>query len=385
MEKTVFVTNTAVIARSDAPKVHSAADDENAAATNGAGVFAFLAATSTPPHVASGADAAALLKMKDPASRAQAFARLLAGVTPANARAIMELFLKKGFNSPREEEEIRMLAESWGAVDGKSAADYLDSVPHDQRPQLSLRATLAEWAMHDTDAAEAWAKNETTNQPNPYMIGVIAGAANVDLTRAQTMLYEMPYGRERGDAMAYVAGAHLENGNADAMTWATSVPDPRLEQAAIRKVATQVALADPVDAANWVLKNSNPDSIAYNVSTVAKQWSYQSPEDAVNWALGLPAGAAQDAAVAAALPSLVAKDPSAVEKILLNQPATQATDPARITLAKEYSSTDPVRAIAWANTVTDPRTRDHLTQHVMQSWMQTDPAAAAQFMQPKPQ
>lgn len=379
VEKTVVVTT--VVER----LVYFAG--KNPGATERGGMTATDGAAGPPGQSlftpAGSADAAAVLRMKDPASRAQAFAKLLAGLTPANARAMMELFLKRGFKTPRQEEEIRMLAEAWAAVDGKSAADFLAGLDHSQRPRDTIRATLAEWAMHDLEGAESWARARTTNQPNPYMIGVIAGAANVNLTRAEQLLYEMPYGRERGDALDYVMAAHLENGSTEAMNWATGIPDPRLEQGAIRRVAAQVALDDPTTAANWVVQNSNEESLPYNVSSIARQWSYADAEAAVNWAFGLPAGAAQDAAVAATLPSLAAKDPAAVEKMLVSQPPSKATDPARVRLVREYTVSDPPRAIAWANTVTDPGARDHMTQRIMDSWQRHDPAAAAQFVQPK--
>lgn len=380
VEKTVIVTTVVERLVYDADKRANAADhDGGMPAPDG------VTPASGQPIIVSGGstDAASVLRMKDPASRAQAFARLLAGLTPANARAALEMFLKKGFKTPRQEEEIRMLAEAWAAVDGKSAADFLAGLDHTQRPRDTIRATLAEWAMHDLEGAESWARARTTNQPNPYMIGVIAGAAHVNLARAEQLLYEMPYGRERGDALDYVMAAHLENSSTEAMNWATGIPDPRLEQGAIRRVAAQVALEDPATAANWVVQNSNEEALSYNVSSIARQWSYADAEAAVNWAFGLPAGAAQDAAVAATLPSLAAKDPAAVEKMLVNQPPSKATDPARVRLVREYTVSDPPRAIAWANTVTDPGARDHMTQRIMDSWQRQDPAAAAQFVQPK--
>jgi len=378
IQKTVIVTNTVErlvyhTGDKDGPEGSAAGATKSDGAADPASA-GFLPASS--------ADAAAVLRTRDPASRVQAFAKLLAGLTAGNARAMMEMFLKKGFKTPREEEEIRMLAEAWAAIDGKSAADFLASLPYNQRPRETIRATLTEWSMHDLEGAEAWARARTTNQPNPYMIGVIAGAANANLARAEQLLYEMPFSRERGDALNYVMGAHLDNGNADAMNWATSVPDPWLKQATIRRVASQVAVEDPASAANWVVQNSSEQSLSYNVSSVAKQWSYADAEAAVSWAFSLPPGQAQDAAVAATLPSLAAKNPAAVETMLLNQPPSKATDPARVRLVREYTVSDPPRAMAWASTVTDPRSRDHMTEHVMESWQKTDPAAAAQFVQP---
>jgi hypothetical protein len=87
--------------------------------------------------------------------------------------------------------------------------------------------------------------------------------------------------------------------------------------------------------------------------------------------------------VSATLPSLAAKDPAAVEKMLISQPPSKATDAARVTLVREYTVSDPPRAMAWANTVTDPHSRDHMTQRVMEMWQRSDPAAAAQFVAPK--
>lgn len=380
VEKTV--TNTVEVVRTNATAEQEFfLARERAAALVATNVAAFSAATSAAEKVSGSPGATAVLNTKDAVLRAQMFAKLCDGMTANSAKEIMQSFLAKGFGTPRQEEEIRMLAERWASLDGKAAADFLQSIPHDGRPQNTLRATLAEWAMRDIDAAAAWARSQTTNAANPYMVGVIAGAANVNLSRAEQMLYDLPFGQIRGEAMAYVAGAHLENGNADAMNWALSVPDPRLQQASIRKVAAQVALTDPAGAANWVVQNSNAEQMENNVSQIARQWSYGAPEDAVNWALALPPGAAHDTAIAATLPALAERNQAAAEKILTSLPSSPATDQARVRIARDYAQTDPVRAIAWANTITEGHARDHVVQRVIEGWQQRDPQAAAKFLQ----
>lgn len=373
----------ATAAKADAAVDGSSAAVDTAAGLEKNGVVAFVSAGER--KISTTSDASSVMRTKDAVERARAFARLRDGMTAENSRTILEMFLAKGFSTPREEEEIRMLAESWAAIDGKSAVDFLNGIDHSKRPENTIRASLAEWAMKDPDAAEAWARGATTNQPNYYMIGIISGAANVDVARAERLLYEMPYGRARGEAMQYVAGAHLERGLSDAMNWATSVPDPRLEQAAIRRVAAQVAVQNPRQAADWVLANSNEEQMQYNITEVSRQWSYSSAEDAANWAFALPKGPAHDAAVAAVLPRLAETKPALVESLLLQYPASRGTDSARLRIARNYTESDPVRALAWANTVSDRRVRDDYTRRIAESWSRRDPAAAAAFLQPKTQ
>ena len=337
-------------------------------------------------HVSTRAEAMEVLRIKDPVQRAKALARLLEGLTPQNAADILGVFVANGFKSPREEDEFRMLAEAWAAQDGAAAMNYLTSLEHHQRPDNTMRRSLTEWAIHDVAAAEDWARMQTTNADNRYLIGVVAGAALSDLNKAQQILYSMPYGRTRGEALDYVIAAQMEQGAQSAMNWTATLTDPRLQQGAVRKVASEVIRTDPASAAAYVLNASSEENAADNVAMVAQQWSYKSAQDAVNWALTLPAGSLQDAALAASLPSLAIKNPQAAEQLLTSLPASSATDPAKARLAREYVNTDPVRAVAWANTISDNRTRDHVVQQVMANWQRRDPASAAQFLQqPKTQ
>ena len=65
--------------------------------------------------------------------------------------------------------------------------------------------------------------------------------------------------------------------------------------------------------------------------------------------------------------------------MLNTAPASRATDPARMQLAREYAHEDPPRALAWANTLTDPRMRDMTVRRISEEWQRRDPEAAEQF------
>lgn len=378
----------------EAPAVEAAeTKQESAGAGSGGGIVAPVVAPTMEVitnlqvvHLSGRAEALEILKIKDPVQRVKALAKLIEGMTPQNAADILGVFLANGFKSPREEDEFRMLAEAWAAVDGPAALNYLTALEHNQRPDNTIRRSLMEWAMHDVAGAEDWARQQTTNSDNRYLIGVVAGAALADLNKAQQLLYSMPYGRTRGEALDYVVAEYMDQGAAAAMNWTQTITDPRLQQGAVRKVASDVARTDPAAAAAYVANFSNEETAPGNVAMVAQQWSYKSAQDAVNWALSLPAGAMQDAALSASLPSLAIKNPAAAEQLLNTLPASSATDPAKARLAREYVNTDPVRAVAWANTISDVRTRDHVVQQVMGNWQRRDPAGAAQFLQqPKAQ
>ena len=337
-----------------------------------------VAAGSAPAAVTE-LDAKGVLTSKDPAQRAFLFAKLVQGLTPANARAILESYAKAGFESQRSQEEFRMLAAAWASLDGPGALEYLKSLGHDGRPENTMRESLTAWAVRDLDGAERWARSQTTNAENHYLVGVIAGAAQTDLNRASQLLYAMPYGRARGDALDPVITAYLDQSMAAAANWVATIPDERLKQGAVPRVAMQIAAEDPRGAAEFVMSNSDSNSIGRNVSLVARHWGFSDANEAVTWAESLPAGPVQDAALASALPALAAKDPAAAERMLNAAPASSVTDPARMQLAREYAREDPPRALAWANTLSNQHMRDMTVRRISEEWQRRDPEAAQKF------
>jgi hypothetical protein len=336
-------------------------------------------ATKAAPAAVTLLDAKGVLTTKDPAQRAFLFAKLVQGLTPANARGLLEAYVQAGFDSPRSQEEFRMLSAAWASLDGPGALEFLKSLSHESRPENTMREALTAWSIRDLNGAEQWARSQTTNAENRYLIGVIAGATQVDMNRATALLYSLPYGRTRGDALEPVIDAYLAQSSSATMNWVSTIPDERLKQGAVPRVAMQMAAEDPKAAADFVLNASDSNTVARNVSLVARHWGFSEANEAVAWAQSLPAGPVQDAALASSLPALAAKDPAAAERMLNTAPASRATDPARMQLAREYAHEDPPRALAWANTLTDPRMRDMTVRRITEEWQRRDPEAAQQF------
>ena len=86
---------------------------------------------------------------------------------------------------------------------------------------------------------------------------------------------------------------------------------------------------------------------------VAAAWSEQNPTAAAEWLGALPQGKVRDAAVAG--------------------------------FGSSAFDRDPEGAVAWVQTISDPRDRDRQTEELMRRWLSTDANAARAWLDANPQ
>lgn len=97
---------------------------------------------------------------------------------------------------------------------------------------------------------------------------------------------------------------------------------------------------------------------------------------AAKWATTLPAGPGRSRALAEAVAGWAEQDPTSAGNFLNSMPPSTDSDAARERFAREVLSKDPLGAISWAGTITDPGERQNTTESLVRSWVRRDAASA---------
>ena len=356
----------------------------------------------------------ALMKENDPLKRAALFAALLDQVTPENAK---DAFLslkestngRRGFGRGGGGDEMRMLLNKWGRVDGEGAVKELTALREAREAAgeadnggrggrggrgapggdasgdgggMDFMSAISGWATTDVNAAAKYVNGiEDERQSMMYTAGIIQGLMVNGADDAMKFLSEIPEDNQmRGRYTSMVATEMLEQGVDSAKSWADGITDPQLKGGALSTVAGEYARENLVAAVKWVTDYADEAYASDALNRVANQWAQSDPQAVLEWAGDLPE-TAQAAIYAEALDEWTERDPAAASEFLAEMPASPAKDNAIHGFATELSREDPASAIAWAETIGDQALRTEALTQVAQSWYRTDQTAAAAWLE----
>src|SRR5690606_15092769 len=124
------------------------------------------------------------------------------------------------------------------------------------------------------------------------------------------LLAEMPFSEERGQALAALLPALLQQGPDAAKAWAETIADERLRDGAIGRIAENLARQDPAGTAAWLA--GMPGSAASgSMDDVVATWVQQDKDAAVGYFQGLPSGDIRTNALRGIANQLALEDPRA--------------------------------------------------------------------------
>lgn len=194
-----------------------------------------------------------IVRSENPLDRSRAMLKWIDSLAPGDFENAVDYFRNLGVADSRRG-EYAMLLTAWAQVDPTAALAY---TMENTRGGMATGTVLSAWATRDPEAAIAWAKaNHDDEDANPYMIGIIRGLSETDLPRATELLAELPYSRERGDALNAMLPHLLSMGTDSAKDWVATISDDSLKDGAIARLAdSQMAKDDPVGTAAWLMDN----------------------------------------------------------------------------------------------------------------------------------
>jgi hypothetical protein len=325
------------------------------------------------------------------------FADLLLELRSENARDVFEALLEKGKNGGDTGQQMGLLLEAWGKIDGAAALMAVGEMDGDGRRRgFASIAAMKGWASTDPEAAKAHLEGlENGFEKSMLVQGMVSGLASTDPSAATAYVLAIDAeqrasgeegGRDdrwRGFAvdrqMEAIANAQMQRGMKEATAWAESLPDGSIKSAAFDRVAEGFARNSPEEAAEWVKAHADQDYAERAVREISEELARKDPASAVNWAEELPE-ASQAGAMRTAIEQWTREDPTAAGEYLTSMSVSPARDAAVSSFARTFDREDPALAAEWAGSINDEETRSDTMESVARSWMRSNSEEAKEWL-----
>jgi hypothetical protein len=339
----------------------------------------------------------------DPLLRQKMFAALLENLTPDNARSAY-LALREGRRGGPfgrgGDDQIRLLANAWGRIDGAGAVAALKEIAAEggedgqndgrgrggrgDRGPGALSGVLAGWATVDGAAASAYVNGiEDEREQRGAAFGVLQGMLVNGVDEAMGFVRNLPDSensdRTKGFYMAMVTDEMLEQGLDQAKSWVDTVKEPELRTGALARVTMEIMNEDRAEAAEWIAQFGDEDAAAPAVSRLADSWADEDPKAVMDWAGNL-SGKSKAEAYEEAMQSWASKDPAAAGEYLSSLQESPERDAAVGGYATRVSREDPSSAMEWAKTINDAGIREETMVDVARDWYRNDKTAAEEWI-----
>ena len=224
-----------------------------------------------------------------------------------------------------------------------------------------------------------WAQaNHEGEEANPWMVGVIRGVASSDPARATQLMNDMPFSRERADALSAVQGHYLKQGPDAARTWALSIEDERLRAGAIGRVADNLARTDPQGTADWLLANPGEASTRA-MSSVMERMTESDPQAAMSYFNRITDEGLKSSAFAGIAEQMGEEDPMAAAKFIDANP-TLATDDVYEEFMWNVRREDPVLGANAIGSMQNADRQNRAYRQYLGHWLRRDYDAAVNWV-----
>ena len=327
------------------------------------------------------------------------------------------------------------------AADPAAAVSRLALVPAGESRDYALRALADGWAARDLPAALAWAQQLAAPDRAPALEAVLVALAPVDPKQAMdiarqtltgaaldrtltaalqsltavnpaeagALVRTLAPGEVQTRAALDVARALTEQSPAEALAWAGSLsagkaqdlalvhilevwaaghprdagnhvvalPPGSLQETAAGRVARVWGAADPVGALAWAQTLVSEETRSGALVTIASAWAQRDPAAAVHWAAATPTLAGE--ALSGALSYWVQQDAGATRNFV----QTLAGDTqvrAAAAIAPALAQADPLQAVAWTQTLSEPAARDAALAAAYARWRLNAPGTAQAWL-----
>lgn len=322
-----------------------------------------------------------LRALQDPIARAEGFLKLVNGLSADEFLEVVATYREGGV---RDENfgEYRILLTAWAKADPYGALDYAQE---NTRTSLARQTILASWAQDDAASAIVWARDNFENddegkRANPWLVGVIEGLASTDVEQATALLQELPFSRERGEALgAIFAQINLESAEAG-KDWIASLDDPQLQAGAAARLADKLAETDPAGAAEWAA-SLGEDAMKRSAGNIIENWAKSDPSAARDWV------ESQTTEIAAAAgPSLVSElyqagDIDGATAWLTDRAGDPAFDSSVRTMAMQSLGENPTAAADWIMQLSNEQDQERTLHRVVGNWQRQDAEGLAQYVE----
>jgi len=272
--------------------------------------------------------------------------------------------------------EYSLLLTAWAEADPVKALAYATA---NTGGSFATDTILATWTAKDPEAAILWAQQKHTGEEaNPYMASIIGIIAETDVRRASQLVVDMPYSRERGEALAAMMPHLAALGPEAARNWVAALKDEQLREGAMGRLNEALTRIDPQGTAKWLVAHPEPANQRGLGSAVA-EWARQDRDAATAYFSTLPAGEIRSYALRGLVSAVASEDPKAAAS-MLNSYSADVTDSVVRHFVWSSFRSDPATAASNISRITDVEQRDETYRRTLGGWLRRDPEGAQTWL-----
>ncbi|HCL97939.1 MAG TPA: hypothetical protein DHW77_09255 [Verrucomicrobiales bacterium] len=280
----------------------------------------------------------------NPVERRIAFSRLLEGLTHKNAVLIREQITHMSSRAG----EWRDFHYAWGQLAGQASVEF-----GQDSKEMDMAACFSGWASANPRAAMDWYESQPDDSKNRKDIkwAAVHGLSDNDpIFATEYVLNRFENGdKDAGKMINHVASSLLRVGSViDAAQWSENLPEGKLRDTAVGRVARDYAGDDPSKAIAWLTSLPESQGQSKGVGAVFYSWAKSDPEAAVSRINQMGVSPIRDTALAGYAGRIVYQDPAA--------------------------------AIDLANTISNPKSRSDSLVRYGRIYLRHEPEAATQWL-----
>jgi len=329
-------------------------------------------APQTGPKIA---DLEGIVRGNNALERTRAMLAFIDKLDPAQLEEAVASFRGLGLTQERMA-EYSLLLTAWAEADPVKALAYATA---NTGGTFATNTILATWTAKDPEAAIGWAtQNHSGTEANPYMASIIGIIAQTDVKRASQLIVDMPFSRERGEALAAMIPHLAALGPEAARSWVASLKDEQLREGAMGRLTDELASIDPQGTAKWLVANPDPTNQRKLGSAVA-EWARQDLGGATAYFSSLPSGETRSYALRGLVSAVASEDPKGAAA-MLNRYSGDVTDSVVRHFVWSSFGADPATAASNISRISDVEQRDETYRRTLGGWLRRDPEGAQTWL-----
>ena len=213
----------------------------------------------------------------------------------------------------------------------------------------------------------------------PFGIGVLRYAMRIDpigttswiasrgdITEAQTLEIADDWIRQPSDLAACIE----------------QLPNTQWKQDFIQSLGSEMSSTDPKSAIEVVQQMNPGQAQTCALQAIACNWIATNPNAALDWVAGVQDPALRDQLIASAVQSYALTDPAQAATWLLSEvKSPELANDTALNILRTWVVKDPAQAAGWVTQFPDGYAKTAAVEIISQHWQQTDPTAAAAWIQ----
>ncbi len=322
--------------------------------------FSQLSAADPNPDAPSSLDAAARMSAEEVRGALDRAREL----PPGPARAMAE----------------NALTRRWAQLEPLKALEWIGALSEPVRRHDLKHAALRGWAEAEPMQALVYAEmNPDGFLDSSRFRDVFEGAKAADPEEAMVFLDQLDVTKYR-QAAEDVIWTQFGRSPDTVLAKIDSMPEGDLKRLSVDRIVDHWARYDPAAAKAWMDTHTTPGNRLSTEIELGESWARVDPRGATEWFTQLPADQQNPKILDRIVNRWIQYEPSTGVEWLRTQPVSPVLDNPRADRANYLSRRDPVEAMLWVQTISDPKRRASTEEHVAWEWYRRDRTSAVDYV-----